>query len=635
MATTTPISPVPSHKATPYIPYREAYPKNSESLHRLQDEYGRALKEALNGLAVGGLQAYAQRLQIFLQYLRTSHEISNPSVSAYNVMVMCMLGQYNTARQLLRTTSPKLDGISETNIAENVPTRVTVMAQRVSHSPRAATPATPAPAFDRRQSAPPTTQSSTVSSPIGTPLVAVHSVDSAALKQMPAYNAAPVHRQSSPNQLDPRSLPPPPPYRSPRNSISSLPPPTPQDGLSPRPLSMAGYETKTDYFGAYSPAQYSNSVIKRRPVGVASGRPQPLPTPPYSPPQFTPTASPLTPQQNANLQFPPPPSAPAPKSAGAHPASVQNVSHPRSQSVSPQNLHPNAHNQVMQQPQRQVQRPPGARNAPTAQRGAPQSTRGGRGRSAPPTAKAPSHVTAVGPDCREGFTGPPIAKPKESKKEKLKKFSKSPAGRIAMRVGTGVVIASLTGGLLAGGGEDLFGGGGEDIGADLGGDFEGGDMGGDAFGGEDFAGDGYDFGGAEAGGEDYAGTFEDQGYADGTGEYATFEDQIVYEDQGAGYGEEYGTFEEQYVTENGYVDSAPTLEDQALAESGDMGYTEGAPTFEDNGVTDAGYSEQYDGGVDTTYEEPAAGTGEVATSDLPGQVGPCFEDNIILSAAAG
>lgn len=142
-----------------------------------------------------------------------------------------------------------------------------------------------------------------------------------------------------------------------------------------------------------------------------------------------------------------------------------------------------------------------------------------------------------------------------------------------MRVGTGMVVASLTGGMMRA---------------------------------SDF--DGIDFSG---GGEGVM----DGGY-------------VVEEDVGAGYG-----FEDQVFVEE---EEGVYYEQDLLLDAGDEEYTADYGVFEDQVAMEAwggSASSEDQAGLDAGgYETYDTAAGDTGNSEIPGQIGPCFEDNVILSS---
>ena len=416
------------------------------------------------------------------------------------------------------------------------------------------------------------------------PLSAIHSVDSAGL---PHYR-----RSSITRPLPYRTFPPPPALRSsppppqlPPRPLAA-PPTTSVPQLPHRPSSLPAYDPQTYAQATTTGSQDPGSVVRRRPLSQVVKPAQSLPPPAYSPPPVGSTSSENVRkhQQGAArpkaMQYPPPPSWPAPQTNT--PAQAQRQM--QSQPVRPQVAQPSPARQAqMHAQQLQAKAANGRRvSYPQQQTSTDVSQSQFNARASLAASRIPGTPPLKGQQA--GFTGPPAAQPKQSKIDKIKKLAKTPAGKRVIRVGTGMVVASVTGGLL--GAEALDWGGGGD--ADVGGDFSGGDFASEDFGEGDFEEVQHDVEVVESAEYEEAGVFEGQVTIDAGGE--------EYSYAGEGFGVE-------------------------AVDGGD--YAGDAATFEDELVMDGG-------GDGEMYETGGGGGGD---DKIPGQIGPCFEDNVYVSAA--
>lgn len=435
---------------------------------------------------------------------------------------------------------------------------------------------------------------------------------------------------------DPAAYPPPPPLPSrPSNN-----PPI----IKRRPVSqlLDAPGSRTASFGP--PANSTPNPQQQRPVSQLLDAPESR-TASFGPPVSN-TPNPQQQRQvplakKDQMYFPPPPSSPAPppytESSRRQPHQ-QHQQHQQQQqqrqqqrprqALQPQKTYPGhipqaqIQSQSQQARERQYQNMPPrmpSGQGPGTQRQQQSGPPHNRRASAPQPnlaglpSRGPRNIQPqpFGQPTRQQLQQPPPEK--KTMGARFNKFMKSPAGQITTRVGVGLLV----GGLIDGEAGDMDFGGGEDV--DVG-DMGGGDFGG----GDDFSGVGDDFGGGDAG---YAG---DQGYAD-DGAYGY---GGGYDDTGMYAQDEYGNMD----TGTGMADQGMTFEDNFAADGTGGTMADQGMAFEDNFVSDGTGGQGYDTGgtyEGGTYADGGTGDGGGGGGDLPGQVGPCFEDNIILSRAAG
>ncbi len=116
--------------------------------------------------------------------------------------------------------------------------------------------------------------------------------------------------------------------------------------------------------------------------------------------------------------------------------SVPSYNHPVKQPGTGQYLRPTSTARVQPRPQQLQPRPVNNQRALHPQQQAQRPLRP-RAPASHPGARPPQPFPA-GPAGEKAFTGPPAQQQKAPKMAKIKNFSKTPAGKIAMRVGTGI-----------------------------------------------------------------------------------------------------------------------------------------------------------------------------------------------------
>ncbi len=72
----------------------------------LQKEYTKAHADALTALTDAGVVGYSARLTAFLNLLALSYDVTNGGVVAYQIVTLCLLGQYGSAREAVQKTFP-------------------------------------------------------------------------------------------------------------------------------------------------------------------------------------------------------------------------------------------------------------------------------------------------------------------------------------------------------------------------------------------------------------------------------------------------------------------------------------------------------------------------------------------------